>query len=55
MLADGLIVLSGRKPLLMGIVRKAYISLEVMKPFLFNTYDSPGMTHLEELTEATKG
>ncbi|XP_050331154.1 fatty acyl-CoA reductase wat [Bactrocera neohumeralis] len=55
LLADGLIMLTGRKPVLMGIVRKAYISLEVMKPFLFNTYDSPGMTHIEEMTEATKG
>ncbi|XP_017473740.1 PREDICTED: fatty acyl-CoA reductase 1-like [Rhagoletis zephyria] len=55
MLADGLIKLSGRKPILMGIVRKAYISLEVMKPFLFNTYDSPGMSHEDDLIAATEG
>ncbi|XP_011177536.1 fatty acyl-CoA reductase wat [Zeugodacus cucurbitae] len=55
MLADGLIMLFGRKPVLMSIVRKAYISLEVMQPFLFNTYDSPGMTYIEEMVEATKG
>ncbi|XP_053949561.1 fatty acyl-CoA reductase 1 [Anastrepha ludens] len=55
MLADSLMRLFGRKPILMGIVRKAYISLEVMQPFLFNTYDSPGMTNLEEYAKATKG
>uniref|UniRef100_W8C528 Uncharacterized protein n=1 Tax=Ceratitis capitata TaxID=7213 RepID=W8C528_CERCA len=55
MLADGLIVAFGRKPILMSIVRKAYITLEVMQPFLFNTYDSPGMTHIDDMMEVTKG
>ncbi|XP_067640608.1 fatty acyl-CoA reductase 1 [Eurosta solidaginis] len=55
MLADGLLVLFGRKPILMGIVRKAYNTLEVMQPFLFNSYDSPGITYFHECLEVTKG
>ncbi|XP_017096210.2 fatty acyl-CoA reductase wat [Drosophila bipectinata] len=54
-LVDGLLTIFGQKPVLMGIVRKAYQTLEVMQPFMFNNYESPGVTEKETLTNENKG
>ncbi|KAM7348541.1 putative fatty acyl-CoA reductase CG8306 [Cochliomyia hominivorax] len=54
-LVDFLLMLWGRKPILMGIQRKLFISLEVMKPFLFNNYESGGITDYQELLHMLEG
>ncbi|TMW43201.1 hypothetical protein DOY81_011718, partial [Sarcophaga bullata] len=55
LLADFAIVLSGRQPALMRAQRKIFITLEVLKPFLFNNYESNGVTDVEEICELTRG
>lgn len=55
LMVDGLLKLFGQKPVLMGIVRKAYQTLEVMQPFMFNNYESPGVTEKETLTKENEG
>lgn len=52
---DGLLKLFGRQPILLGIARKGYTSLEIMKPFVFNNYQSGGISQLEELYKITDG
>ncbi|EDV45590.1 fatty acyl-CoA reductase wat [Drosophila erecta] len=49
LILDLLLRIFGQKPVLMSTVRKAYQTLEVMQPFMFNNWDSPGVTNLEEL------
>ncbi|ALC49541.1 CG18031 [Drosophila busckii] len=51
---DTLLFICGRKPLIMAIMRKCYHTLEVMKPFMFNNYDSPGATDFKGLLELNK-
>ncbi|XP_017054595.1 fatty acyl-CoA reductase wat [Drosophila ficusphila] len=55
MAVDLLLRACGQRPLLMGAVRKAYQTLEVMQPFMFNNYDSPGVTDYELLTAENQG
>ncbi|XP_046803098.1 uncharacterized protein LOC111674798 [Lucilia cuprina] len=55
LLADFGLILSGRKPVLMSVHRKLYITLEVMKPFLFNSYSSSGITDADEMMAKLKG
>ncbi|XP_030380980.1 fatty acyl-CoA reductase wat [Scaptodrosophila lebanonensis] len=52
---DMLLILSGRKPAVMGIVRKLYLTLKVMQPFMFNNYSSSGITGLKQLLDDTRG
>ncbi|XP_037938292.1 fatty acyl-CoA reductase 1-like [Teleopsis dalmanni] len=54
-LGDGLLRLFGYKPALLSAIRKAYVTLEVLQPFVFNTWDSPGVTDYEQMVEDTKG
>lgn len=54
-LVDLLLRLSGRPPALLAIQRKLYHTLEVMKPFLFNNYDSPGVTDFKGMIKQIKG
>ncbi|KAM8721693.1 hypothetical protein ACLKA7_007549 [Drosophila subpalustris] len=49
LIVDLLLMLFGRPPALMSIMRKSYHTLEVMKPFMFNNYDSPGTTDIAEI------
>ncbi|XP_065365043.1 putative fatty acyl-CoA reductase CG8306 [Calliphora vicina] len=55
LLADFALILSGRKPALMSAHRKLFNTLEVMKPFLFNTYESSGVTDADEILTNLKG
>lgn len=55
LMVDGLLKIFGQKPILMGVVRKAYQTLEVMQPFMFNNYESPGVTDKEALTKENEG
>ncbi|XP_023037072.1 fatty acyl-CoA reductase wat isoform X1 [Drosophila willistoni] len=55
LLVDMLLSLCGRKPVVLGIVRKAYLTLEVMKPFMFNNYLSPGTTNVKYLIDYNRG
>lgn len=55
LIIDLLLRICGQKPQLMGVVRKAYQTLEVMQPFMFNNYDSPGITDKERLTKENEG
>jgi len=50
---DLIMVLMNRKPILMSIVRKCFITLKVMEPFRFNNYTSSGITHFNELLNDT--
>ncbi|KAI8034311.1 hypothetical protein M5D96_012977 [Drosophila gunungcola] len=52
---DLLLRLCGQKPVLMSAVRKAYQTLEVMQPFMFNNYDSPGVTDMDLLSKEHAG
>ena len=52
---DLILLLSGRKPVLLKIQRKIFQTLEVLQPFMFNNYDSPGVTHFEEMCVDLKG
>ncbi|XP_017871242.1 PREDICTED: fatty acyl-CoA reductase 1 [Drosophila arizonae] len=54
-LVDLLLRLFGRPPALLAIQRKLYHTLEVMKPFLFNNYDSPGVTDFKGMIKEIKG
>lgn len=49
LIVDLLLMLFGRPPALMSIMRKSYQTLEVMKPFMFNNYDSPGATDIANM------
>ncbi|XP_030568242.1 fatty acyl-CoA reductase wat [Drosophila novamexicana] len=51
---DLLLRLCGRPPAIMPIMRKLYHTLEVMKPFMFNNYDSPGATDLKRMLEQNR-
>jgi len=51
MIIDLLLRIFGQKPMLMSAVRKAYQTLEVMQPFMFNNYDSPGVTDMVSLSK----
>ncbi|EDV99627.1 GH12315 [Drosophila grimshawi] len=55
LLVDLLMVLFRRPPVLMPIMRKLYHTLEVMKPFMLNNYDSPGTSKIQHLLQETKG
>ncbi|XP_017034883.1 fatty acyl-CoA reductase wat [Drosophila kikkawai] len=55
LIIDLLLRIFGKKPQLMGVVRKAYQTLEVMQPFMFNNYDSPGVTDKEKLIRENEG
>ncbi|BFG02895.1 fatty acyl-CoA reductase wat [Drosophila madeirensis] len=55
LLIDLLLRLFGQRPQLMGVVRKAYQTLEVMQPFMFNNYDSPGVTLKDEISKENEG
>ncbi|XP_001355230.2 fatty acyl-CoA reductase wat [Drosophila persimilis] len=55
LLIDLLLRLFGKRPQLMGVVRKAYQTLEVMQPFMFNNYDSPGVTEKDEISKENHG
>lgn len=54
-IADFILILNGRKPVLMAIQRKLFTTLEVMKPFLFNNYYSAGVTDYKEILQKLKG
>ncbi|KMZ07819.1 uncharacterized protein Dsimw501_GD27572 [Drosophila simulans] len=55
LILDLLLRIFGRKPVLMSAVRKAYQTLEVMQPFMFNNWDSPGVTDMESLSKHSEG
>ncbi|KAM7348540.1 putative fatty acyl-CoA reductase CG8306 [Cochliomyia hominivorax] len=55
LLIDLLLKLSGRKPILLGVQRKIFITLKVLKPFLFNNYESGGITDFQEMLDKLKG
>ncbi|KAM7348539.1 putative fatty acyl-CoA reductase CG8306 [Cochliomyia hominivorax] len=55
LLVDLCLKLSGRKPVLMAVQRKIFISLKVMQPFLFNNYESGGVTDFKEIVEKLEG
>ncbi|XP_033169756.1 fatty acyl-CoA reductase wat [Drosophila mauritiana] len=55
LILDLLLRIFGRKPVLMSAVRKAYQTLEVMQPFMFNNWDSPGVTDMESLSKQSEG
>ncbi|XP_020803442.1 fatty acyl-CoA reductase wat [Drosophila serrata] len=55
LIIDLLLRIFGQKPQIMGVVRKGYQTLEVMTPFMFNNYDSPGMSLKDTLTAENKG
>ncbi|XP_043657849.1 fatty acyl-CoA reductase wat [Drosophila teissieri] len=55
LILDLLLRIFGRKPVLMSAVRKAYQTLEVMQPFMFNNWDSPGVTDMEALSQQRQG
>ncbi|XP_065364722.1 putative fatty acyl-CoA reductase CG8306 [Calliphora vicina] len=55
LLVDFVLVLSGRKPFLMRAHRKIYNTLEVMKPFVFNNYESEGATDGHEMIAKLRG
>ncbi|KAM7348538.1 putative fatty acyl-CoA reductase CG8306 isoform 2-T2 [Cochliomyia hominivorax] len=52
---DLLLKLSGRKPALLAVQRKLFVTLDVMKGFLFNTYESGGITDFQEILDKLKG
>lgn len=52
---DLLLQLFRRPPVLMSIIRKGYQTLGVMEPFLFNSYDSSGISELEPMLDFTDG
>ncbi|XP_060662209.1 fatty acyl-CoA reductase 1 [Drosophila nasuta] len=54
LLVDMLLRLFGRPPALMPIARKSYQTLEVMKPFMFNNYDSPGCTDIDTVLDINR-
>lgn len=53
LLIDLLLQLFRRPPILMSIIRKCYLTLQVMEPFLFNNYDSPGSSDIKALMDFT--
>ncbi|TMW40316.1 hypothetical protein DOY81_014604, partial [Sarcophaga bullata] len=55
LLADFVIILSGRQPALMRVQRRIYNTVEALKPFLFNNYESNGTTDSEEILNTTQG
>ena len=54
-LADIAIILSGRQPALLRVQRRIYNTVEALKPFLFNNYESNGTTDIEEILNVTQG
>ncbi|XP_065364811.1 fatty acyl-CoA reductase wat-like [Calliphora vicina] len=52
---DFILMLMGRKPVLMRIQRKVFQTLEVMQPFMFNNYESEGITDFKEMHKQLKG
>lgn len=52
---DFILMLMGRRPVLMPIQRKVFQTLEVMLPFRFNNYESEGITDFKEMHRELKG
>lgn len=52
---DFILKLTGRDPVIMKIQRKLFITLEVMKPFMFNNYESEGITDFKEMNKQLLG
>lgn len=53
LLADLLLKLFGKPPAIMAINRKCFTTLEVMQPFLFNNYESSGISDMDGMIAAT--
>uniref|UniRef100_A0A1I8PBY4 Fatty acyl-CoA reductase n=1 Tax=Stomoxys calcitrans TaxID=35570 RepID=A0A1I8PBY4_STOCA len=49
LLVDTLLRISGQQPALMKIQRKIFVTMEVLKPFMFNNYRSDGITYAQEM------
>ncbi|XP_061387896.1 putative fatty acyl-CoA reductase CG8306 [Musca vetustissima] len=49
LLVDTILKLAGQKPVMLQIQRKLYLTLEVMRPFMCNNYDSDGISYHKEM------
>ncbi|KAM7348627.1 fatty acyl-CoA reductase in oenocytes [Cochliomyia hominivorax] len=55
LIIDFILKLCGKKPVIMNIQRKLFITLEVMKPFMFNNYESDGITDFKKMNKELLG
>uniref|UniRef100_A0A1I8PFS4 Fatty acyl-CoA reductase n=1 Tax=Stomoxys calcitrans TaxID=35570 RepID=A0A1I8PFS4_STOCA len=55
LLVDFLFKVSGNQPVFMKIQRKLYLTMEVVKPFMFNNYRSNGITYAKEMLDQLHG